>query len=147
MIINRRTLSRLGVVALATLALAACAASPTPYQVVGPEGGYDDQQLETNRYRVVFDGNAATPRGTVEDFALYRAAELTLQTGHDYFKVVSKDVEPVAGRVSGIRPGFGIGFGGRNVGVGISSVFGGGRVEERFSTFLDVLLFLSLIHI
>jgi len=141
MIRNFRTAGRALSIGLVTLALAACAASPTPYQVSGSEGGYSDQQLETDRYRVSFEGNGATSRGTVEDFALYRAAELTLQSGHDYFKVVSKDVEPVVGKVRGITPGFGVGFGSRNVGVGLSSVFGGGRAETNYVTYLDVILF------
>lgn len=126
---------------LLTLTLAACAASPTPYQLADEDGGYTDQQLEANRYRVTFEGNPATPRSTVEDYALYRAAELTLQTGHDYFKVVSKEVEPVVGSVSGITPGIGIGIGGGNVGFGVSSTFGGGRADYSYVTYLDILVF------
>lgn len=127
--------------ALLSLALAACAASPTPYQAIGEQGGYSDQQLESSRYRVKFEGNTATPRETVEDYALYRAAELTLKTGHDYFKVVSKEVEPIVGSVSGITPGIGIGIGGGNVGLGVSSVFGGGRADYSYVTYLDILVF------
>lgn len=123
--------------------LVGCAATPTPYQVAGDGGGYSDQQLESDRYRVKFEGNPATPREVVEDFALYRAAELTLQTGNDYFKVVSKEVEPVVGRVSGISPGIGIGVGGGggNIGVGLSTVFGGGgRADYSYVTYLDIVV-------
>ncbi|MEZ5933729.1 MAG: hypothetical protein R3F54_17615 [Alphaproteobacteria bacterium] len=132
---------RLAAAGLLSLALAACAASPTPYQAIGEQGGYTDQQLEANRYRVKFEGNSSTSRETVEDFALYRAAELTLQKGHDYFKVVSKDVEPIVGSVSGITPGIGIGIGGGNVGFGVSSVFGSGRADYSYVTYLDILMF------
>ena len=84
------------VLALATLAtLAACAsATPTPYQPAQAGGyGYSDQQIEANRYRVSFAGNSVTPRETVENYLLYRAAELTLQTGHDYFTLVDQHIE------------------------------------------------------
>ena len=128
---------------LIALGLAGCAATPTPYQVADDAGGYSDQQLESDRYRVTFAGNSATSRETVEDFALYRAAELTLQTGNDYFKVVSKEVEPVIGSVRGISPGIGIGIGGGsgNVGVGLSTIFGGGgRADYSYVTYLDIVV-------
>ncbi|MGI9419056.1 MAG: CC0125/CC1285 family lipoprotein [Geminicoccaceae bacterium] len=123
------------------LGLAACSASPTPYQLAGEDGGYTDQQLESDRYRVKFEGNSATSREMVEDFALYRAAELTLQTGNDYFKVVSKEIEPIVGSVRGITPGIGIGIGGGNVGFGVSSTFGGGRPDYSYVTYLDIIVY------
>lgn len=123
------------------LGLAACSASPTPYQVVGEDGGYTDQQLESDRYRVKFEGNSATSREMVEDFALYRAAELTLQTGNDYFKVISKEIEPIVGSVRGITPGIGIGVGGGNVGFGLSSTFGGGRPDYSYVSYLDIIVY------
>lgn len=143
MIFYLSTITRTAPALLIALTLAACAASPTPYQVIGQDGGYDEQQLETDRYRVKFEGNTATPREVVEDFALYRAAELTLETGNDHFRVVAKDVEPVAGTVRGVSPRFGIGIGGggSNVGVGLSTFFGGGgRADVSYVTFLDVVV-------
>ncbi|MEM7044961.1 MAG: hypothetical protein AAF543_19310 [Pseudomonadota bacterium] len=134
-------MTRITTAALLTAVLAACSASPTPYQVAGEDGGYADQQIESDRYRVSFEGNAATSRETVEDFALYRAAELTLQTGNDYFKVVSKEVEPIIGSVRGITPGIGIGIGGGNVGFGVSSTFGGGRPDYSYITYLDIIVY------
>jgi hypothetical protein len=127
--------------ALLTLTLAACSTTPTPYQVVGEDGGYSDQQIESDRYRVKFAGNTATPRETVEDYALYRAAELTLETGKDYFKVVSKEVEPIIGSVRGVSPGIGIGVGGGNVGFGVSTGFGGGRPDYSYVAYLDIVMY------
>lgn len=80
--------------ALAALSLAACATS-TPY---GPASGsnpygFSDQRIEENRYRVVFRGNSSTTREAVETFLLYRAAELTAQSGYDYFVVTEQDTE------------------------------------------------------
>jgi len=69
----------------------------TPYQPLttrGPAtGGYSDQRLEDNRYRVTFAGNTMTSRETVETFLLYRAAELTTTQGYDWFVMVDRDTE------------------------------------------------------
>ena len=77
---------------LGVLALAACA-SPTPYQPATDGVGYADRVLETDRFRVTFGGNAETPRATVEDYLLYRAAELALAQGRDYFVLADRDTE------------------------------------------------------
>ena len=76
----------------AILLLAACG-TPTPYQPVTNGFGYAEQPLETGRYRVSFFGNSLTARETVENYLLYRAAELTLDQGYDYFIVAEEDVE------------------------------------------------------
>ncbi len=76
--------------------LAACA-TPTPYQpfVRGQTtgGGFSDSKLEANRYRVSFAGNSLTTRETVEGYLLYRAAELTVQSGYDWFSIVERDTD------------------------------------------------------
>ena len=77
---------------LIAVSLAACAA-PTPYQSADNGKGFTDQALETNRFRVSFTANSRTPRQTVENYLLYRAAEITLENGKDYFVVVEKDTE------------------------------------------------------
>jgi hypothetical protein len=78
--------------ALLALLLAGCAV-PTPYQPAADGYGYSEQQLESNRYRVTFSGNSVTPRDTVQNYLLHRAAEVTLESGHDYFTVVAQDLE------------------------------------------------------
>ena len=72
--------------------LGACA-TETPYQPSDGGYGYREQQIEDNRYRVTFAGNPSTPRETVQNYLLYRAAELTVQKGFDYFTMVDQDVE------------------------------------------------------
>ena len=76
--------------------LAACA-TPTPYQPDVPgqatSGGYSDTRLEANRYRVTFSGNSLTSRETVESYLLYRAAELTVQNGYDWFQIVDRQTD------------------------------------------------------
>ena len=79
----------------AALALAACATA-TPYQPLGTRGsggGFAEQRLEANRYRVVFAGNDYTSRQRVENYLLFRAAELTLANGYDGFTIVRRDTD------------------------------------------------------
>lgn len=81
--------------ALAAVAglLAACATA-TPYQPSETAGyGFQEQQIEDNRVRITFRGNTLTDRETVETYLLYRAAELTLAAGKDYFVVSDRDTE------------------------------------------------------
>jgi hypothetical protein len=82
----------LALAAATCLALAACA-SPTPYRPADDTYGYTDQQIEPDRYSVSFFGNSRTSRDMVESFVLYRAAELTLKAGDDWFAVVDRDTE------------------------------------------------------
>jgi hypothetical protein len=80
------------VVVLFALALGACA-QPTPYQPARDGYGFTQQRIEDNRYRIVFRGNNVTPPQVVEDYMLYRAAELTVQSGYDYFVVADKMID------------------------------------------------------
>ncbi len=82
------------VAALAAVFVAACATS-TPYGPAsgGNPYGFSDQKIEDNRYRIVFRGNSSTNREAVETYLLYRAAELTVQNGFDYFIVSEQDTE------------------------------------------------------
>jgi hypothetical protein len=76
--------------------LSACV-SPTPYQpnVRGSatSGGYSETRIEPNRWRVDFAGNSMTSRETVEGYLLFRAAELTLQNGDDWFSIVDRQTD------------------------------------------------------
>lgn len=77
---------------IAALSLAACA-TPTPYQPAGTNGvrgGYAEQRLEDNRYRVTFAGNSVTSREQVEMSLLLRAAELTVESGYDWFETTNR---------------------------------------------------------
>jgi hypothetical protein len=97
--------------------LAACATA-TPYQpnVQGQStsGGYSELRIEPNRFRVTFAGNSLTPRERVEGYLLFRAAELTIQNGDDWFYMDARNTDktvrtyvdpPYYGPWSG--PGFG----------------------------------------
>ena len=78
--------------ALVSLLLAGCT-QPTPYQPATDGFGYAEQRIERDRYRVSFAGNWVTARDTVQNYLLYRAAELTRETGHDHFTIVDRDLE------------------------------------------------------
>lgn len=79
-------------VAGAALLLSACATS-TAYAPVGYDGqrgGYAEQRLEGDRYRVSFSGNSVTSREQVEMGLLLRAAEITVENGYDWFSTVER---------------------------------------------------------
>jgi len=79
---------------VAAAVLAACATS-TPYQPAQKDGfGFSEQRIESNRYTITFAGNALTERDAVESSLLYRAAELTVKSGFDYFVTASRAVDP-----------------------------------------------------
>jgi hypothetical protein len=80
--------------ALALAVLAGCA-SPAPYapRLSGQTTGYTDRELAQGRFRVTFTGNAATPRETVEDYLLLRAAQVTLAAGYTHFVFDSRDTK------------------------------------------------------
>ena len=85
-------LKTLAMTVAAGLALAACATA-TPYQPAGlngQRGGYAEQRLENNRFRVSFSGNSVTSREQVEMGLLLRSAELTAESGYDWFATVNR---------------------------------------------------------
>ena len=98
---------------LGLLVLAGCA-TPAAFAPRGPgqPTGYTDQQLSDNRWRVTFTGNSVTPRETVENDLLLRAAEVTLAAGQSHFLFDTRDTSTKT-RYDAFPggPGFGGGFG------------------------------------
>ncbi len=80
---------RFALVALAGLALAACATTYGPARV-GKVGGYSDTQLGPTSYEVRAAANGPADR-FAPIMALYRAAELTLGHGYSHFLVTHAD--------------------------------------------------------
>ena len=82
-------------VAAAALAVSACATATTyaPEGYGGQRGGYSEMRLQEDRWGVSFSGNSLTSRDTVEMYLLYRAAELTLQSGYDWFATDYRQTE------------------------------------------------------
>jgi hypothetical protein len=75
------------------LGLAACETA-TPYQPLQASnqvyGGFSDQKLDDTHVRVTFQGNSVTSREQVNNYLLYRAAELTVAQGFDWFEMVDQ---------------------------------------------------------
>jgi hypothetical protein len=62
----------------------------TPYSSNGFLGGYSDTALAPDVYRISFKGNGYTSNERTQDFAVLRAAELTLSHGYRYFQVINE---------------------------------------------------------
>jgi hypothetical protein len=90
------TIIRSALLVLLALVLAACSRA-TPYQPESASssvrGGYSHSQIGPDLFRVRFNGNALTSRETVEAYLLYRAAELTIEQGGDWFTVLDRETE------------------------------------------------------
>lgn len=103
----------LAVIASGALLVSGCA-TETTYRPATGKGfyrtGYSERQVETDRWLVTFAGNTVTDRDTVERYMLFRAAELTLQNGYDYFVMVDRTTDRQAQTYS--TPGAGFGMGG-----------------------------------
>ena len=70
------------------LLLGACStAQPSLYAPRDGYDGYAEEELGKGLFRVSFQGNHVTSRERAEDYALYRAAELTLEVGAERFIV------------------------------------------------------------
>ncbi len=120
---------------LAALTLGACM-SAQPYRAAPSSDaqGYLVQPIETNRYRVSY--TALSPEDA-RRWALRRAAEVTLETGDEWFRVVNGYTDREArGRsgssvsVGGSSGSYGSGVG---VGVGFGIPIGGSQEKTRES--------------
>lgn len=134
----------LAVLAAAALATTACA-SLAPYgPQMGPNGqGFSEQRIEGDRYRVTYRGVGAP--GPVADYALLRAADLTTQSGYDWFEVTQRWIDGRPDSAGGLRPSVSIGagssrYGGYSasgVGVGLGLNLSG---PQPTSTTLEILM-------
>lgn len=120
---NRKTIAGKArmVAAVALAALLTACATATPYQpnIAGQkaQGGFSDRRLESDRYQVNFAGNSVTSRETVERYLLYRAAEVTVQAGYDWFETADRRTDRTARAVID-NYGYGPGWGGYGYGWG-----------------------------
>jgi hypothetical protein len=138
----------LPLIVAAGLVLSACA-SLAPYGAqIGPGGqGYAEQRIESNRFRVTYNGVGAP--GPVMDMALLRAAELTTAEGYDWFEVTQRWTDGRLDSAGRMRPSLGVSYGaGRGsgrygsystsgVGVGVGLNFSG---PSPTSTTLEVVM-------
>lgn len=135
---------RLVALCLLAFGLAACAAAgPAAYGPADERGfGFDEQKIEDGRYRVIYGGSGGMPPGMVEDYALRRAAELTLGEGYDWFRIVGSDLVGEERGGVGVGAGFGTGSYGRrsSVGVGVGGDFGRVGAQEYFTARIEILM-------
>lgn len=118
------------------LALAACASAPTYTPAAGPNRpGYSERQIEGNRYFVTYRASGSADAALLQDYALLRAADLTLQQGGDWFWVDRRALDEEGTRNSG--PSLSVGVGGGSggyrsgVGVGVGMSFPLGQQTQR----------------
>ncbi len=129
---------------IASFALVACAATgPTAYGPADEKGfGYAEQKIEDDRFRITYQGSGGMPPELVEDYALQRAAELTIASGFDWFRITGRDlVGEERGGVS-VGTGFGSSSYGRrsSVGVGVGADLGRVGAQDFFTARLEILV-------
>ena len=74
------------------LTLGACASSPKYVAADSADDyGHYSRQISENRYRVNFNGERRANLQDTRDYALLRAAELTLAEGYDWFQIIDRE--------------------------------------------------------
>ncbi|MDZ4762857.1 MAG: hypothetical protein SGJ21_17500 [Alphaproteobacteria bacterium] len=83
-----------------TIALSACATAPSaplptapapaPARPSAAASGYSETQIAPGRYRVTYNGPAAMSDREIQDRALRRAAQLTLDKGNQWFEIADQ---------------------------------------------------------
>lgn len=129
---------------LLTGLLATGVAACTTAQPYGPASsataqGFQVQPIESNRYRVSY--TALSPENA-RRYALRRAAEVTLENGGEWFRVVSGYTDATGSRSGGSSVSLGGssssgGYSGVGVGVGIGLPLGGGN--EKTTESLEIV--------
>ena len=84
---------------LSVLLLGSCA---TEYGSMTETGGYQTDRISGSEFLVDFAGNGFTKKEKANDFALLRAAEVTLEYGFQYFTIeADRDLSAVSAYSSG----------------------------------------------
>ncbi|MES1950849.1 MULTISPECIES: hypothetical protein [unclassified Salinisphaera] len=127
------------VVLCSALLLAACASGPAYRAAPTADGyGYRDTQLTADRYRVSFSGDYDMARETVENFALFRAADVALAHGGERFRINSRETSPVTSTYGGgpsTSVGYGWGYPFWGTSIGYST---GASSRTRYETVLEI---------
>lgn len=92
--------------AVLSLAIVGCSstpvAAPTPYKSAGSKAayGYSSEKVSGNEFKVLFKATDKTPADKVQQFALYRAAEIAQKQGFTYLAIVKTNIDkkPVIAR-------------------------------------------------
>ncbi|AXT40016.1 hypothetical protein D1814_15670 [Alteromonas sp. BL110] len=77
-------------------------AAPTPYKSAKSKAayGYSSEKISANQYQVLFKATDKTPADKVQQYALYRAAEVAQEQEFTYLEVVKTNIDkkPVIAR-------------------------------------------------
>lgn len=132
-------MQRLLMVLLAAgLVLAGCASVPVYRPApTANDYGYRNTALTASRFRVSFAGGYGVARETVENLALFRAAQVTLSHGATRFRVVSSDTTRVTGH-TGPSAAVGYGYGMPFWGTGI--MLSHRHARARYETLLEIVV-------
>lgn len=91
------------------LTLGACASTPD-YVAADSAGDYGHytRKISDDRYRVNYNGRRSTDLQDARDYAMLRAAELTLNKGYDWFQIIDRETSTTESRESQPQFGFGV---------------------------------------
>jgi len=90
------------------ITLGACASRPGYAPASSSTAaGYSDQMIARDRYRVHYTGTRSMSSAEVQDYALMRAAQLTLEQGGAWFEVVDANTDANARNRYSIETDFG----------------------------------------
>ena len=74
----------------------------TGYNPVGFTGGFSETQIAKNRYKILYRANAFVGSETVENRAMLRAADFTMELGKDLFAIIQEsNRQKISGDSSG----------------------------------------------
>ena len=92
----------------ALFGLTACASSPRYVAADSADDyGHFSRKISDNRYRVNFNGSRYTNLQDTRDYALLRAAELTLAKSYEWFRIVDRETATTETVSHRPRTGFG----------------------------------------
>lgn len=115
----------------------------TKYGDMGFAGGVRADQMSATTYRIVSRGNGYTDATTIADFAMRKAAETTLPSGHEWFRILGADDRSSSGTNVSTTPrttyGSVTGYG--NTAMFNATTYGGNTtVTEYFKPGQDVMI-------
>lgn len=87
---------------LLLLGLVGCATPYQPFELFG-RGGYQEKRIAENLYQVAYFGNHMTSMETLDSLLLYRSAELTVNSGYQYFEVMKGYARMPTSSLGGFR--------------------------------------------
>lgn len=85
---NLIKMSVIGISMLTTVALTSCATTPSQPRTFDQLGQFSTTPLNTQTYRVSFQGHSNMNFGTAEEITLLKAAQTTVLNGFQFFKVM-----------------------------------------------------------